>query len=496
MKDLFITSNNSVSVALSWISGGATAIVLGIDDEFQYEEIATTEDSSIVIDKPTKYVGFKVLFTTGGKVIDSTKPVMLPKTNEQAILIPLFLKSFRGFTMSIVSPFLCNFYRIYDMTGDEPNLIMETEDFVINSDKFIEDNKYYVEGYNRTEGGEELFAASPVMPCESQEFKHEGRTIDVICPVWNTGLRLLHCVDSLIMSSFEPLHIILVDDGSTSEVTLNILKYYEDNYDYIEVIHTENLEKCHARNTGIKAAKAEWIALIDHDDYVHCHMYTLLYDSAVRNNTDIALAQTVIRENPGEMTIYNSWDKQPADVVYTQSQLWNNRGSVNNMYFVAVWNKIVKREVALKTSFPEIEDYDKFIMYEDDAWTPSLYSYIDRFLLVNGAYYCWDKRKQKTTGTASNMHEKDDVLDVWTAYMYANSWGIKHHDEKYADIINHVCLERLINAYIKMEHSTDPRIPDMMKEFIANLVREYNLINDPFMKDDKHVNALAAILHK
>ena len=496
MKDLFITSNNSTSVALSWISGGATAIVLGIDDEFQYEEITTTEDSSYIIDKPTKYVGFRVLFTVDEKVVDTTKPVLLPKEDNQSIVIPLFLKSFRGFTMSLVSPMIYNFYRIYEVNDDVYDLIMETEDFVINSNKFIEGRKYYIEGYNRTEGGEQLMASSPVVPCESQEFKHEGRVIDVVCPVWNTGMRLLHCIDSLIMSSFEALHIIIVDDGSTSDVTKDILNYYECKYPFIEVIHTENLEKCHARNTGIKAAKAEWVALIDHDDYVHCHMYTLLYDSAMRNKTDIAIAQTVIRENPGEMTIYNSWNGQPANVIYSQSQLWNNRGSASNMYFVAVWNKIVKREIALKTAFPEIEDYDKFIMYEDDAWTPSLYSYIDRFLLVNGAYYCWDKRKQKTTGTASNMHEKDDALDIWTAYMYANSWGIKHHDEKYADIINHVCLERLVNAYIKMQHSTDPRIPAMMKEFISNLVREYNLINDPFMTDEKHVNALAEILHK
>jgi glycosyltransferase involved in cell wall biosynthesis len=447
MKDLFITSNNSVSVALSWISDGADAIILGIDDEFQFEEIATTSASSYIVKKPTKYVGFKVLLTVDDTVVDSTSPVLLPKDDNELVLIPLFLKSFRGFTMSIITPVLFNFYRIYDVTEDATDLIMETEDFVVNTDKFVEGHKYYIEGYNRTKDGEQLMSSSPIVECKSMDFIHKGRTIDVICPVWNTGMRLLHCVDSLIMSSFEALHIILVDDGSTSEVTKNILDYYEKNYDYIEVIHTENKEKCHARNTGIKAAKAEWVALIDHDDYVHCHMYSLLYAGAQRNKTDIALAQTVIRENPGEMTIYNSWDKQPPEVIYTQSQLWNNRGSVNNIYFVAVWNKIVKRKIALKTAFPEIEDYRSFIMYEDDAWTPSLYSYIDRFLLINGAYYCWDKRKQKTTGTASNMHEGDDALDIWKAYMDANSWGIKHHGKKYT-----VQITYSINTYIKTNH--------------------------------------------
>ena len=501
MRKLNVT-NNSVCIALSWKSDGAKALVLGIDEEFRFTEIGQTESSSYIIDKPTEFVGFKVLFTIDDKIIDSTKPVLLDNKIVEDSLTLIAIKSYRGYTLNIVADHVYDFYRIYDMTEDV-EFLMDVDDFIINSIKFIPDHVYYVEAYNYTEEGEKLMTSSSPMSMFDMQLDYSRKfgkfekspVLDVIIPVFNPAYQLLRCVDSVLTSSFKKIHIILVDDGSTDSVTKEILLWYENTYkNVITVIRTENKGVSHARNVGIHAATSEWVALMDNDDYVDFHMYSKLYEQAVVYNTDIAIAQTVIREKPGEHLIYNSWQNMPEIVIYNQSQMWNNRGNIANMYFVAVWNKIVKREVALKTDFPEVEEYGKFIMYEDDAYTPSLYSYIDRFLLVRDAYYCWDKRKQKTSGTASNMHERDDALDVWKAYMIANSWGIRHHDEKYANIINHICLERLLNVFIKMEKCSDQRIPEMMTEFIRNIVNEYDLIKDEFMKDEKHISALARIM--
>lgn len=501
MRKLNVT-NNSVCIALSWKSDGAKALILGIDEEFRFTEIGQTESSSYIIDKPTEFVGFKVLFTIDDKIIDSTKPVLLDNKISECPLAMVAVKSFRGYTLNIIGDHVYDFYRIYDMTEDV-EFLMDTDDFVINSIKFIPDHVYYVEAYNYTDEGEKLMTSSSPMSMFDMQLDYsreygkfdKSPVLDVIIPVYNPGYRLLRCVDSILTSSFKRIHIILVDDGSTDAVTKEILLWYENTYKkVITVIRTENKGVSHARNVGLHAATSEWVALMDNDDYVAFHMYAKLYEQALAYNTDIAIAQTVIREMPGEHLIYNDWNNMPEVVIYNQSQIWNNRGNIANMYFVAVWNKIVKREVALKTDFPEVEEYGKFIMYEDDAYTPSLYSYIDRFLLVRGAYYCWDKRKQKTTGTASNLHERDDALDVWKAYMIANSWGIRHHDKKYENIINHICLERLLNAFIKMEKCSDIRIPEMMIEFIRNIVNEHDLIKDEFMKDEKHISALARIM--
>ena len=502
MRKLNVT-NNSVCIALSWKSDGAKALILGIDEEFRFTEIGQTESSSYIIDKPTDFVGFKVLFTIDDKIIDSTKPILMNNKITEGPLSVVPTKSFRGYTINIIGDRVYDFYRVYDMTEDV-EFMMDTDDFVINSIKFTPDHVYYIEAYNYTDDGEKLMTSSAPMSMFDMQLAYsrsygkmdKSPMLDVIIPVYNPGYNLLRCVDSIITSSFKKLHIILVDDGSTDSVTKDILVWYENTYkNVITIIRTKNKGVSHARNIGLHAATSKWVALMDNDDYVEFNMYSKLYEQAIANNTDIAIAQTVIREMPGEHLIYNNWDNIPETLIYNQSQMWNNRGNVANMYFVAVWNKIVKREIALKTDFPEVEEYGKFIMYEDDAYTPSLYSYIDKFLLVRGAYYCWDKRKQKTAGTASNLHERDDALDVWNAYMIANSWGIKHHDKKYENIINHICLERLLNAFIKMENHNDQRINKMMIEFIRNIVDEHDLIKDEFMKDEKHINALAKIMN-
>ena len=72
-----------------------------------------------------------------------------------------------------------------------------------------------------------------------------------------------------------------------------------------------------------------------------------------------------------------------------------NKHNKNNMYYVAVRNKIVKTDVAKKVQFPT-EWPTKVILYEDCAYTAALYSYIDKFALSKDAYYIYDKRKQNT----------------------------------------------------------------------------------------------------
>ena len=45
-----------------------------------------------------------------------------------------------------------------------------------------------------------------------------------------------------------------------------------------------------------------------------------------------------------------------------------------------------------------------------------------------------------------------------------------------------------------MEKCSDQRIPTMMIEYIRCIVNEYDLIKDEFMKDEKHITALARIM--
>lgn len=86
--------------------------------------------------------------------------------------------------------------------------------------------------------------------------------ISVVIPTYNASRFINQTIDSVIAQTFKDYEIIVVDDGS-SDSTEEIVKSYGDKVRYI---YQDNAGDGPARNTGIKAAKGEWIAFLDHDD--------------------------------------------------------------------------------------------------------------------------------------------------------------------------------------------------------------------------------------
>lgn len=86
--------------------------------------------------------------------------------------------------------------------------------------------------------------------------------VSVIIPTYNRASTLRRTVDSALAQTYQPLEVIVVDDGST-DGTLEVLRSYGDR---IHAITQPNGGPSAARNTGAKAANGEWLAFLDSDD--------------------------------------------------------------------------------------------------------------------------------------------------------------------------------------------------------------------------------------
>jgi len=90
--------------------------------------------------------------------------------------------------------------------------------------------------------------------------------ISIIIPVYNAEKFISETIESVIAQTYQDWEIIAVDDGSTDK-TPEILKEYEKKLSKkLRVITQKNSGVSIARNTGIAAAKGEYIAFLDHDD--------------------------------------------------------------------------------------------------------------------------------------------------------------------------------------------------------------------------------------
>ena len=106
----------------------------------------------------------------------------------------------------------------------------------------------------------------------------------IIIPAYNSEKYIRHCIDSVISQNFpaSEYEVIVVDDCSKDNQHA-VISSYTENYppsikhhknrlsnslpEVIIIKHAENKRQGGARNTGIKAARGEWILFVDSDDY-------------------------------------------------------------------------------------------------------------------------------------------------------------------------------------------------------------------------------------
>ena len=87
--------------------------------------------------------------------------------------------------------------------------------------------------------------------------------VSVIIPAYNCERFIAEAVESIRQQNYEPIEIIIIDDGST-DGTLACLKSLGEDIRYV---YQSNMGPAAARNRGIAMARGEVIAFLDADDY-------------------------------------------------------------------------------------------------------------------------------------------------------------------------------------------------------------------------------------
>jgi glycosyltransferase involved in cell wall biosynthesis len=93
----------------------------------------------------------------------------------------------------------------------------------------------------------------------------EGPLVSVVIPSYNRASLVGDAIDSALAQTHRNTEIIVVDDGSTDD-TDKIMERYAANPRVRYLKHPTNRGIPAARNTGIRHARGEYIALLDSDD--------------------------------------------------------------------------------------------------------------------------------------------------------------------------------------------------------------------------------------
>lgn len=164
--------------------------------------------------------------------------------------------------------------------------------------------------------------------------------LSVIIPVYNVEQYLSRCVDSILAQTYQKLEVILVDDGA-QDASGHICDEYAAKDSRVRVIHKKNGGLSSARNAGIDAAKGEYLAFVDSDDWIepdaYEHMLSLMenYDAklvcAGRYDVNGATGEKTVglcpakeeritaEEMAGRIFLWDGCDSSACDKLYHRS---------------------------------------------------------------------------------------------------------------------------------------------------------------------------------
>ena len=104
----------------------------------------------------------------------------------------------------------------------------------------------------------------------------------VIIPCFNPGAYLREAVESALASRPPTVEVVIVDDGSTENETLRLLREYEA-HPGIRVHFQKHQGPSAARNEAIRRAAGKYILPLDADDKIHPDFIAKAVDALERN---------------------------------------------------------------------------------------------------------------------------------------------------------------------------------------------------------------------
>lgn len=92
--------------------------------------------------------------------------------------------------------------------------------------------------------------------------------LSVIIPIYNAGINLKRCLDSILTQNLEYVEVLAINDGSTDDSASIVKEYMKQTTEKITYYEKENTGVADTRNFGISKAKGNYILFVDSDDYI------------------------------------------------------------------------------------------------------------------------------------------------------------------------------------------------------------------------------------
>lgn len=170
--------------------------------------------------------------------------------------------------------------------------------------------------------------------------------VSVISPIYKVASFIEKAAESMMQQTLQDVEYIFVDDATPDDsidVLQRVLAKYPKRICRI-IHHDQNKGLPSARNTGLAAAKGEYVFHWDSDDYAEHDMFEKMYDFAKNQNADIVWTDWYLTFSTNERRM-----SQP-DYATSMDAI---KGMLGGAMKYNVWNKLARRSLYDGILFPD-----------------------------------------------------------------------------------------------------------------------------------------------
>lgn len=274
--------------------------------------------------------------------------------------------------------------------------------------------------------------------------------VSVIMPCYNDGAYIEEAVESVFSQTYKNIELIVIDDGSDDEYTVQVLKRL--SHSNIKVIRTQRLRPAGARNAGIAAASGKYILPLDADDKIEPE-YIEKAVKVLEENKQIGIVYCYANLF-GEMS--GRWDLPDYSF---EKMLLDNIVFVTALFYKEDWERVGGFRVEMKHG---MEDYD--------FWLSIMELGREIYQIPEVLFHY---RIKPISRTKEFMHNAEIVKQTYRDIYYNHPAFYEKYKDQYAIVLRDALIEQLfINR--KLQESIKilekiKRIP-VLKSFIKRFI--------------------------
>ena len=274
--------------------------------------------------------------------------------------------------------------------------------------------------------------------------------VSIIVPVYNVEKYLSKCLESLINQTLKDIEIICVNDGS-GDNSLDILKNFAQKDSRIKIIDKQNEGVAIARNIALEQATGDYIGFVDSDDYIDLDYFEKLYNTATKNNSDIAVASILKHKKYFDKYNVRYSEEQVAENIQEKIKLCGDK----KHFFFYAWNKIYKTDLIKNNKIKFSEGQ----IYEDVMFAMNALYFSNKVVYVPNTKYHYVERNNSLVKYKDNTGKKAE--DLTKAYTNLQEF----------------CQDKNIILPERLNYYTKKNICLFLTEYIGKYQKKFQLFN-------------------